>query len=152
MKYKFQGETLNFKVTTTWKEITNTNIGHVAIDKLKKRVWMNPTTENARNFRSSGLAKATSFPPTLIAPELVMAYREAYQEETRTIVDRDGNVLANMSPKSITRNFHIPTFREMEVLTKDDGMVMWDQDPLKCKRLINQYWLKQKRGSVAKVP
>lgn len=29
---------------------------------------------------------------------------------------------------------------------------MWDEDPLKCKKLINQYWLKEKRGSATKVP
>lgn len=32
MKYQFQGEPLHSKIVTDWKEITNTNIGHIDID------------------------------------------------------------------------------------------------------------------------
>lgn len=53
-----------------------------------------------------------------------MAYREAYQPKTKTIVDRDGNVLADMSAKSIIKNFHIPTFEEIKEEPIEDGKVM----------------------------
>lgn len=128
------------------------NIRHIDIDEFKQRVRINPTTENSRKIRSSGLAKATSFPPTLVAPKLIMAYREAYQEETKTIVDTDENIFPNLSAKSIGRDFHIPTFGEMEKVPTKYGKKMWDEDPLKCKKVINQYWLKEKRGNTAKVP
>lgn len=81
-----------------------------------------------------------------------MACRETYQLETQKIVDRDRNILSDMSPREITNTFHIPTFREMKVPTIVDCKAMWDEDPLQCKKLINQYWLKEKRGSTAKVP
>lgn len=152
MKYKFQGEPLNSKVTTYWKEISNTNIRHIDIDEFKERVEINPTMKNERHIRSSGLAKATSFPPALVSLKLVMACREAYQEETRTIVERDGNILASLSTKLIGRYFHIPIFREMEEASMEYGKKMWDEDPLKCKKVINQYWLKEKRGGTTKVP
>lgn len=57
-----------------------------------------------------------------------------------------------MSTSVITQNFHIPTFKEMEVPTISVGKDMWDKDTLKYKRLINQYWLKEKRDSATKVP
>lgn len=44
---------------------------------------MNPTTENAKKIRSSGLEKAVSFPPALVAPEPLMACSEAYQEDMK---------------------------------------------------------------------
>lgn len=152
MKYKFQGEPLNSKVTTDWREISDTNLGHIDIDEFKQRVWIKPTIENARKIRSSGLAKVFSFLPTLVAPELVMACKEVYQEDTKRIVDRDWNVLANLSTKLIGKTFHIPTFREMEEASKEYEKKMWDEDSLKCKKIINQYWLKEKRVSAAKVP
>lgn len=109
-------------------------------------------TESARNIKRNGLSKVVGFPPALITLELVMACREAYQPETRTIMDRDGNILADLLAKSIGKAFHIPTFGEMEEATIKYSKETWDADPLGCKRIINQYWLKQKRGSAAKVP
>lgn len=38
MKYKFQGEPLNSKVTTDWRETSHTNLGHIDIDEFKQRV------------------------------------------------------------------------------------------------------------------
>lgn len=73
MKYQFQGDPLHSKVTTDWKEITDTNIGQVDMDEFTQRVRVNPTTKNVRLIRQSGIAKAASFPPSLVAPELVMA-------------------------------------------------------------------------------
>lgn len=75
MKHQFQGEPLHSKVTMDWKEITDTNIGHVNIDEFTQRVRVNPTTKNARLIRQSGIAKVAGFPPSLMAPELVMACR-----------------------------------------------------------------------------
>lgn len=117
MKYQFQEEPLKTKVTSTWKEVTDTNIGHIDINEFKQRVWINPKIENAWIIRGSGIFKVAGFPPTPVSPKLLMACREAYQEETRTIVDRDKNILADMSAKAITNIFHIPTFKEMEVPT-----------------------------------
>lgn len=111
MKYQFQGEPLHSKVTTDWKEIMDTNIGQVDIDEFTQRVRLNPTKKNARLIRQSGIAKAIGFPLSLVVPELVMAYREVYQADKRTIVDKEGDILANMSPKGITKTFHIPTFQ-----------------------------------------
>lgn len=78
MKYKFQGEDLKSKVTTDRDKVSATNLGHTDIDELKQRVIVNPTTENTKKIRKSGLAKAAGFPPALMAPKLVMACREAY--------------------------------------------------------------------------
>lgn len=98
------------------------------------------------------MGKHVEFPLALIAPKLVMAYIEAYQEETRTIMDRDMNILVDLSTKSIGKAFHISTFGEMEKAIINDAKEKWDSDPVRCKRIINQYWFKEKRGSVAKVP
>lgn len=98
------------------------------------------------------MAKAVDFLPTHVAPKLVMACREAYQETTKIIVDQDGNILVDLSSKSIGYNFHIPTFDEREETSKEYFESTWKVDPLKCKKLINQYWLKEKRGSTNKVP
>lgn len=57
-----------------------------------------------------------------------------------------------MSAKGITRTFHIPTFEEMEMPTIEEGKATWDENLMGCKKLINQYWLKEKRGSAVKVP
>lgn len=113
MKFQFQGEPLQSKVSTDWREISDTNISQVDIDEFTQRVKVDPKTKNARLIRQSGIAKAAGFPPSLIAPELVMACREAYQMDTRTIVDKEGNILADMSPEGITKTFHIPTFTHM---------------------------------------
>lgn len=120
MKYQFQGEPLHSKVSTDWKEIVKTNIGHIDIDEFKKRVKINPTTKNARLIRQSRITKVVGFPPSLIAPELVRACQQAYELDTRTIIDKDGNILADMSAKGITRTFHIPTFQEMEMPTIEE--------------------------------
>lgn len=109
-------------------------------------------TKNERKIRSSGIAKVVGFPPALVTPELVMAYRKAYHPKTQTIVDKDGNMLVDMSAKAITKTFHIPTFEEMELPTIKECKATWDDNPLKCKKFLNQHWLKQKRGSAAKVP
>lgn len=135
-----------------WKEITDTNIGQVDIDKFTQRVRIHPRTDNVRLIRQSGIIKAVGFPPSLIAPKLVMACQQAYQTETRTIVDRDGNILVDMSAEGITKTFHIPTFEEMETPTIEECKAAWDDNLMGCKRLINQHWLKEKRGSTAKVP
>lgn len=100
----------------------------------------------------SGLAKVVGFLPALVDLGLVMACKEAYQEKTNKIVDHDGRVLIDLSSKSIGKNFHIPTFDPMEETTKEYGKSMWKVNPLRCKKLINQYWLKEKRGNVNKVP
>lgn len=50
-KYQFQGEPLHSKIITDWKEITDTNIGHVNIDEFKQRVRIHPKTKNARSIR-----------------------------------------------------------------------------------------------------
>lgn len=50
------------------------------------------------------------------------------------------------------KTFHIPTFEEMVFPTIGECKATWDEDPMGCKKLINQYWLKEKRGSTAKVP
>lgn len=34
----------------------------------------------------------------------------------------------------------------------EEGKETWDENPMGYKNLINQYWLKEKRGSAAKVP
>lgn len=81
-----------------------------------------------------------------------MVCQQAYQPETRTIIDRDGNILPDMSAEGITRTFRIPTFEEMEMPTMEEGKETWDENPMGCKKLINQYWLKEKRGSATKVP
>lgn len=65
---------MHSKVVVEWKEITDTNIGHVDIDEFKQRVRINPTTKNARLIRQSGIAKAAGFILSLIATKLVMAY------------------------------------------------------------------------------
>lgn len=92
------------------------------------------------------------FPPALVTPELVMVCREAYQPETWTTVDKDENILVDMSTQEITRTFHTPPFGEMELSTIKECKATWEEDPIKCKKLINQFWLKEKRSSAAKVP
>lgn len=77
MKYKFKGVEVTSKVTTEWDTVTDTNLGQIDLDESKQRVISNPTMENARRIRKSGLAKEASFPPALVALELVMACREA---------------------------------------------------------------------------
>lgn len=140
------------KVTTEWDIVIDTNIGQVDIDEFKQRVIVNPTIENAKKIKKSGLAKVVGFPLALVAPELVMACREAYQEKTRRIVDRDGKVLVNLSARSIGKTFYIPTFDPMKETMKEYAESTWKADPLRCKKLINQYWLKEKRGNANKVP
>lgn len=81
-----------------------------------------------------------------------MACKQEDQPKTRTIVDRDGNILVDMPGEAITNTFHIPTFRTMELPTIAECKAMWDKDPGGCKKLINQYWLKEKRGNATKVP
>lgn len=86
-----------------------------------------------------------------------MACREAYQPETITIVDKDGNVLADMSTREITKTFHIPSFGEMELPTIKECKAMWDENPLKYKKLIIQHWIKEKveqccKGSPRAIP
>lgn len=70
-------------------------------------------TAKKEKGKKIGMAKVVGFCPALVDPELGMACREEYQLETYTIVDRDGNILADMSAKSITKTFHIPTFGDM---------------------------------------
>lgn len=55
-----------------------------------------------------------------------------------------------MLAEGITKTFHIPTFEEMEVPNMEEGKETWDENPMGCKKLINQYWLKEKKGSTAK--
>lgn len=66
-----------------------------------------------------------------------MSCRKAYQPETQTIVDREGNILVDMSGEAITKTFHIRTFGEMELPTIDECKEMWDQEPIGYKKLIN---------------
>lgn len=40
----------------------------------------------------------------------------------------------------------------MEETEKGYAKNMWKADPLGCKKLINQHWLKEKRSSADKVP
>lgn len=98
-----------------------------------------------KKIRGSGLAKVASFPPTLVAPKLVMVYREWYHNN-RKIIDHEGRVLEYLSTKSIGKTFHIPKFDVMEETKKGYADNMWKDDPLGCKRLINQHWLKEKRA------
>lgn len=118
MKYKFWVE-ITSKVSTEWDTVTDTNLGQVDLDEFRQRLIANLTTKNAKRIRKSGLAKAVGFLPTLVAPKLVMAYREAYQEKTKRIIDLNGRLLANLSSKSIGKTFHIPTFDLMEEATKE---------------------------------
>lgn len=66
--------------------------------------------EEALRIKESSLTKAARFSPTLISPELVMAYRECYHSQNRRIVVKDGRVLVDLSTQSIKRTFDIPTF------------------------------------------
>lgn len=86
-----------------WREIANTNISHINTDKFIQRVRVNATTKNERFIRQSGVAKAAGFPPSLVALDLVVGCWKAYQSDTRTIVNRDGNILTDMSAEGITK-------------------------------------------------
>lgn len=99
----------------------------------------------------SGLTKVVGFPPALISLDLVMVYREFYHAN-RKIIDHDGTVLADLSDKSTSQMFHIPTFYVMEEIGKEYVENMWKQYPLSFKRIINQHWLKEKGGNATKVP
>lgn len=81
-----------------------------------------------------------------------MECRECYQSGNQKIIDHKGRVLVEFSAWSISKNFHISTFDPMEETEKGYIENMWKPDPLACKKLINQHWLKEKRGSTAKVP
>lgn len=61
-------------------------------------------------------------------------------------------MLVGLYARFIGKTFHIPTFDPMEETKKEYTENMWKVNPLKCKKLINQYWLKEKRGSANKVP
>lgn len=127
-------------------------MGHVNINEFIQRVKVNLTTKNARLIRKIIIEKVVGFPPSLEALELIMASRHEYQSDTRTIVDRDGNILTDMSAEGITKTFHIPTFQEMETPTIEECQATWDGNPTGCKRSINQHWLKEKQGRAVKVP
>lgn len=110
-----------------------------------------PTIEEALRIKESGLAKAVDFPPTLVALELVIACGECYHSQNRRIVTKDGRVLVNLSTQSIGRTFGILTFDEVEEAKKEFTLTICEQDPLWCKRTINQARLKDKRRSANKV-
>lgn len=112
---------------------------------------ISPTTKNVKKIRGSGLSKVASFPPMLIASELVIVCRECYHSSWK-IIDHDGRVLADFSTRSIGQTFHIPTFNVMEETEKGYAENMWKVDSLAWKKLINQHWLKEKRRSATKVP
>lgn len=105
-------------------------------------------SKQSDDVTNEGIIEPVVFLLKIFELEVGMSCRQVYQPETRTIIDRDGNILA----EGTTKTFHIPTFEEMEMPTIEEFKMAWDDNSMGYNRLINHHWLKEKRGSAVKVP
>lgn len=100
----------------------------------------------------SGIIKAASFPPAIQCYELMIECAKHYDSHTRTIVAKDGRVLAYFSETTINEAFHLPEPRDMIYISIEGAKAVYEDDPKACLEIINKYWLLKSRPSKSKMP
>lgn len=91
------------RMTSKWKNVSNTNLGHINLREFKKRMFgldnLVPTT-TAQKMMKSGIVHAAGFLPTMQCTELVVECARHYNPTSKDIVAPDGRVLANISEEA----------------------------------------------------
>lgn len=101
------------RMTSKWKNISNTNLGHINLREFKKRMFgldnLVPTV-TARKMMKGGIVHVVGFLPTMQCTELVAECARHYNSVSRDIVAPDGRILANISDEAIREAFRIPGY------------------------------------------
>jgi hypothetical protein len=104
MKFASKGVQLESKIVSKWKNITDTNLGHVDFQEFKRRMYGQkkplPTHIACRMMRNR-IVQAVGFPSTVECAELMVECARQYDAQERQIVEPDGRVLAHLGELAI---------------------------------------------------
>lgn len=89
MKFASKGAQLKSKAKSKWKNITNTDLGHVDMEEFKKRMYGHDghiPTPIARRMMQNGIVQAAGFPPAKECVELIVECVLHYKAQSRQII------------------------------------------------------------------
>lgn len=131
MKFASKGLQPKSKINSKWKNVTNTNLGHVDFKDFKKRMYEQDgflPTPIAR-WMQNGIVQAVGFPPTVECAELMVECTIHYNAQERQIIALDGRILAHLRELSIQETFGIPSYNQTSYKTREDARRLYE-DPM----------------------
>lgn len=110
MKFASKGAQRETKINSKWKNVVDTDLGHVDFDEFKKRMYGQNglPTPIAKRIVRNGIFQAAGFPPAMDCAELMVECAIHYDAQKRQIVAPDGRILAHLSEVVIQETFGIP--------------------------------------------
>ncbi|XP_057818585.1 uncharacterized protein LOC131031479 isoform X3 [Cryptomeria japonica] len=89
------------KIVSKWSNIGDTNLGNFNVKKFQEVPYIGKPSLVARRIIESGIIKAAGFPPAVKCHELMIECARHYDSQSRTIVTKDGNILAYLSEEAL---------------------------------------------------
>lgn len=104
---------LETRIVSKWNNIGDTNLGNFNVKKFREIPYIGKPSPVARRIIESGIIKAAGFPPAVKCHELMIECAHHYDSQSRTIVTKDGNILAYLSEEAIDEALHLPDHKDM---------------------------------------
>lgn len=155
MKFASKGTQPESKITSKWRKVGNTNIGHVDFKDFKRRMYGHdgylPTTI-ARRMMRNGIVQEAGFPPAIECSELIVECAIYYNAQDKQIVAPDGRVLAYLEELAIQEAFGIPNYHTTTFKTKEETGGLYEEQIEPCGTTINKLQLEKSRPTYKKMP
>ena len=100
---------------------------------------------------TSGLVKATTFPPALLSPRLLQICIDHYDVRSKSIVNKDGGPILSISRETFASILHLlestfPTFSTIQSLAK------YRETPSKFCNSLTMKWTETNYGGGSRLP
>lgn len=143
------------KINSKWKQVGDTNLGHINLREFKKRMHDTdtqlPTTIEKKMIRN-GIVQAASFLPAMQCTKLIAECFKHYNPENIEIVAPNGRILANIGEVAIREAFRIPEYHNTIYMTRDEATQLYNNHIEQYDANINHSWLEKPRKGISKIP
>ena len=110
-------------VKSTWQNISNTSLHFFDMLDFQRRLRAEPIHPITEKLHGSGLVKASGFPITVQAPELIVECINHYNPNTKKILLPDQIILISVDRKAVVNCLQIPECEEFSTLMVGGAML-----------------------------
>lgn len=98
----------------------------------------------------SGIHLVATFPMSARDPEFVMAVAKHFDPESKSLKDESGKKLIRLDEEFFDSVFKCPSIERFSDITMQSVVAYFDKNSDKCRRIINDNWLKTPRPTIAR--
>lgn len=139
-------------VPSNFDHIRETEIGHVDLVEFLKRIEKPPSNYKMEPTINSSIHLVSTFPMFAQDPKFVMATANHFDLVGKSVKDTSGKKIIKLDEDFFDTIFKCPNIEKYSNITIQSTQAYYDMNSAKCRKNINDNWLKTSRPQDLQFP